>query len=157
MVYRISGLHRRRIDEIHPFFPGAALIEESDDAVLRVDPTTASGGIEIRATPTGYYNHWWSSRPVFSATLGDGDEAKRRGAIFAGIGAWLAQLGDATLYADFNRDTGDLVVGRYQLFPYAASAGLSARIARDGAIDIIGQRKKVESLIQARLSTAAAR
>lgn len=151
MVYRIAGVYRRRIDEIRPHFPDAELIEGSDETMLLVNPPSVDGaGAEIRATPAGFNIHWWSANPSFVDNLrAPGYESKAlRQIIYSRLGAWSAELNDNRVYADFNRQTGALIVGQYRLFPFAADPDLSARVIRQGLADAEALRRRVERLIQ---------
>lgn len=159
MVYRIAGVYRRRIDEIRPHFPDAQIVEDADETVLRITPRNPGDvGIDARATPAGFYIHWWSTRPGFAAGVQapNLDAATKSHALFAKLGTWTAELNDAQMYANYDRKSDELVVGRYRLFPFAADPDLSARVIREGMDEASRLRRRVEEHVTSRLVAAAA-
>jgi hypothetical protein len=154
MVYRVTGVFRRRIDELRPYFPGAELIEEPDTEVLRALAREPGGGsLEVRASAPGFYVHWWSAHPAADRSFAhaglDGEEL--RNIVFTNIGRWTDDLYQKERYVDFGRKTGDLTVGHYHLIPYAADPALSARLIAEGADEVITDRVRVEAIVRERL------
>jgi hypothetical protein len=159
MVYRVTGVFRRRIDELMPFFPDATLIEEPDTEVLRLNAKQPGGGnVEVRGSAPGFYIHWWSSHPAADRELGATglEEQERRGIIFTNIGRWTDDLYQKEWYVDFSRTSGDLTVGHYRLFPYAADPALSARVIAQGIDEIVTARQRAEGVIRDRLQKLVA-
>jgi hypothetical protein len=159
MVYRVTGVFRRRIDELRPYFEGAELIEEPDTEVLRVLAGEPDGAnVEVRASAPGFYVHWWSTHPAADRSFGVAglDEQELRNIVFTSIGRWTDELYQKERYVDFGRRSGDLVVGHYHLLPYAADAALSARLIAEGADAVITDRRRVEAIVRERLSTLVA-
>ena len=154
MVYRVTGVFRRRIDELRPYFADAELVEEPDSEVLRVLAGEPGGGnMEVRASAPGFYVHWWSARPSADRLFGlDGlEEQELRNIVFTNIGRWTDDLYQKERYVDFGRKTGDLTVGHYHLIPYAADPALSARLLAEGADEVITDRARVEAIVRERL------
>ena len=159
MVYRVTGVFRRRIDELLPYVPNAELIEEPETELLRLAAAEPGrGNTEVRASAPGFYVHWRSSHPGADRALGVSglDEVELRNIVFTNIGRWTDDLYQKERYVDFNRKTGDLVVGHYQLLPYAADPALSARLIAQGADDVVLQRERVEALLRDRLQKLVA-
>ena len=159
MVYRVTGVFRRRIDELMPFFRGAELIEQPDTEVLRLVAAEPTGGsFEVQASAPGFYIHWWSSRPAADKALGVAglDEQELRNIVFTNIGRWTEDLYQKERYVDFSRKTGDLVVGHYRLLPYAADPALSARLIAEGLDQIVDYRERVEGVLRERLQKVIA-
>lgn len=144
MVYRVTGVFRRRIDEIAPYFPGAELVEEPNDTVLRSLGKDSS--VEVRSTPPGFYIHWWSSH------VGLISDQAQRDIVFTNIGRWTEELYQKERYVDFGRKSGDLTVGHYRLLPYAADPALSARLIDEGLHEIVAYRQRVEAIVRDRLA-----
>ncbi len=145
MVYRIAGLHRTRIDELRPFFTEARVVEDAEVASLVVEVDDGRDGLSVEATPTGYYVHWWSRRPL----AGSGDARER---VYRNLRGWTGDLAATEAYADLDRTDGDLTIGRRRLIPYPASARLAASIIRDGLDDVVALRESVARLIATRLA-----
>ena len=159
MVYRVTGVFRRRIDELLPYFPSAELIEEPDTEVLRVLAREPGGGsMEVRASAPGFYVHWWSSHPAADRSLGVAglEEQELRNIVFTNIGRWTDDLYQRERYVDFSRKNGDLTVGHYHLLPYAADPGLSARLLAEGVDEVVSDRVRVETILRDRLQKLVA-
>jgi hypothetical protein len=159
MVYRVTGVFRRRIEELRPYFPGAELIDDPDTEVLRMlAPTAGGGNTEVRASAPGFYVHWWSSHPAADRSFGvvGLDEQEVRNIVFTNIGRWTDDLYQKERYVDFGRKTGDLTIGHYHLLPYAADPGLSARLIAEGAEEVVSARLRVEATLRDRLAKLAA-
>lgn len=159
MVYRITGVYRRRIDEIHPYFPDAEIVDEAEETVLRLvgrDPRDAS--VEVRAQPPGFYIHWWTAHPAAdrALTVAGIEGQELRDIVFTRIGRWTEELYHRERHVDFSRKTGALTVEHYHLFPYAADPALSARVIADGLVDVVADRERVEAILRDRLSALAA-
>lgn len=151
MVYRIAGVYRRRIDEILPFFPNAEVREEADETVMYLDPAEPDGvGAEVRAMPAGFYVHWYARSTV------EGTDQATRDRIYANLGRWTEPLYEREMYADFNRKTGALTVGRFRLIPFAAFPALSARLIEDGLAEVRTYRGRVEATIRDQAAKLAA-
>ena len=158
MVYRVTGAFRRRIAELLPFFPGGQLIEEPDTELLRLASSAPLGGnAEVRASAPGFYIHWWSSHPRADRDLGISglEEQELRNIVFTNIGRWTDDQYKKERYVDFSRKSGDLTVGSYHLFPYAADPGLSARVIAEGVDEIVTHRQRVEGVLRDRLQEVA--
>ena len=154
MVYRVTGVFRRRIDELRPYFADAELIEEPDTEVLRALASQPGGGsVEVRASAPGFYVHWWSAHPAADRSFAvDGlDEQELRNIVFTNIGRWTDELYQKERYVDFGRKSGDLTVGHYHLLPYAADPALSARLIAEGAEEVVTDRARVEAIVRERL------
>ena len=154
MVYRVTGVFRRRIDELRPYFAGAELIEEPDTELLRVLAGQAGGGsVEVRASAPGFYVHWWSTHPAADRSFGVAglEEQELRNIVFTNIGRWTDDLYQKERYVDFGRKSGDLAVGHYHLIPYAADPALSARLIAEGADEVVTDRLRVEAIVRERL------
>jgi hypothetical protein len=154
MVYRVTGVFRRRIDELRPYFRDAELIEEPDTEVLRLLAREPGGGsLEVRASAPGFYVHWWSAHPAADRSLGPAglEEQELRNIVFTNIGRWTDDLYQKERYVDFSRKTGDLTVGHYHLIPYAADPALSARLIAEGADEVVTDRLRVEAIVRERL------
>jgi hypothetical protein len=159
MVYRVTGVFRRRIDELLPYFHDAELIEEPESELLRVLSREPGGAnMEVRGSAPGFYVHWWSARPAadrsFDATgLG---EQELRNIVFTNIGRWTDVMYQKERYVDFSRKTGDLTVGHYHLIPYAADPALSARLIAEGADEVVTDRVRVEAIVRGELQKLVA-
>jgi hypothetical protein len=150
MVYRVTGVFRRRIDEILPYFRHAEVVEEPNDTLLRIrsaDPL--AGSVEVRSSPPGFYVHWWTAHPGLVETQ------EQRDIVFSNIGRWTEELYQKERYVDFGRKSGDLTVGHYGLLPYAADPALSARLIDEGMAEIVGYRTRVEAILRQRLAPKA--
>jgi hypothetical protein len=159
MVYRISDVYRRRIDEIAPFFRGAELREEADETVLIIPSGAAPDAprAEIRAMPAGFYVHWTATKARFDRAIGSQmPEQDLRNALFAHIATWTEPISKRESYADFNRKTGDLAVGRYRLVPFAANPALSVRLIEEGIEEIAAYRDRVEATVRERMAKMVA-
>ena len=159
MVYRVTGVFRRRIDELLPYFPDAELIEEPDTEVLRrLAGAPGGGNMEVRASAPGFYAHWWSAHPAADRSFGltGLDEQELRNIVFTNIGRWTDDLYQKERYVDFGRKTGDLTVGHYRLIPYAADPALSARLIAEGADEVVTDRMRVEAIVRERLQKLVA-
>jgi hypothetical protein len=159
MVYRVTGVFRRRIDELRPYFPHAELIEEPDTELLRMLASeTGAANLEVRASAPGFYAHWWSATPAADRNLGVTglDEQELRNIVFTNIGRWTDELYQKERYVDFGRKTGDLTVGHYHLLPYAADPALSARLIAEGADRVVADRVRVEAILRDRLQKLVA-
>ena len=159
MVYRVTGVFRRRIDELRPYFPDAELVDEPDTEVLRSLAREPGGGnVEVRASAPGFYVHWWSAHPAADRSFGVTglDEQELRNIVFTNIGRWTDDLYQNERYVDFGRKTGDLTVGHYHLIPYAADPALSARLIAEGADEVITDRVRVEAIVRERLQKLVA-
>lgn len=158
MVYRIAGVYRRRIDEILPYLPQAEIREEVDDYFVCLNAAEPQGAsAEIRTTPAGFYVHAWTSHPAIDLDLNiSGMQPEDiRNVTFANIGRWSDELTTLEAYADINRKTGDLTVGRYHLIPFAADPRLSVEMIREELEGILAFRQRVEDLLRERLTEEA--
>ena len=159
MVYRITGVFRRRIDEILPYFPDAEVVDEPQETVLRLVSTDPCGAsVEVRAQPPGFYIHWWTAYPALDRELASvGIEGQElRDIVFTRIGRWTDELYSQERHVDFSRKTGDLTVEHYHLFPYAADPALSARVIGDGLANVVAYRDKVVAILRSRLGELVA-
>ena len=159
MVYRVTGVFRRRIDELRPYFAGAELIEEPNTEVLRALAREPGGGnMEVRASAPGFYVHWWSTHPAADRSFGVAgvEEQELRNIVFTNIGRWTDDLYQKERYVDFGRKSGDLAVGHYHLIPYAADPALSARLLAEGADEVVADRARVEAILKERLQKVVA-
>lgn len=159
MVYRLAGVYKSRIDEIRPFFPGATVVEEPDQIVLRLSNNQTDGAeADVRAMPAGFYVHWWSTHegidrflvgndPILSAI----DEQEIRNLLFSNIERWTADLHQRDVYVDFGRKTGLLTTGRYRLVPFSASPSLAVELILEGLELIVQYRARIESTLRAQL------
>lgn len=158
MVYRIAGVYRHRIDEILPYFRGATIREDPDETIMLIPPTEPEGAqAEVRAMPAGFYVHWWAERRGLDGRLAGvaRDDAALRELIYTHIARWTSELYEREMYADFSRKTGDLVVGRFRLVPFAADPGLSARLIDEGLREVSVYRDRVEELVRTSVSAMA--
>ena len=159
MVYRLAGVYKSRIDEIRPFLPGATVMEEPDQIVLRLSNNVPdAANADVRAMPAGFYVHWWSTQASFDRflvgvdpILASIDEQEIRNLLFSHIERWTADFHERDVYVDFGRKTGLLTTGRYRLVPFSASPALAVELILEGLDQIVRYRGRIESTVKAQL------
>ena len=164
MVYRLAGVYKSRIDEIRPFLPGATVVEEPDQIVLRLSNTVPDvANADVRAMPAGFYVHWWSTHESFDRYLAASDprlaaieEQEVRNLLFSNIERWTSDMHERDVYVDFGRKNGLLTTGRYRLVPFSASPALAVELILDGLDQIARYRERIESTVRTQALAHAA-